>query len=83
MKKTRSHILNCAMLGASALALAALPARATLKYQPGDYNLNTKFAPINPAEPVTSILFIFASRIAYLVPTISPLQPCPRSQCSS
>ena len=40
MKKTRSHILNCVMLGASALALAVLPARATLKYQPGDYVQN-------------------------------------------
>ena len=37
MKKTRSHVLHRAMLGASALALAALPARAALKYQPCDY----------------------------------------------
>ncbi len=37
MKKTRSPVLHRAMLGASALALAALPARAALKYQPCDY----------------------------------------------
>ncbi|MBR3087005.1 MAG: hypothetical protein IKH04_11460 [Kiritimatiellae bacterium] len=37
MNATRIHALRRAVLGASALALAALPAHATLKYQPGDY----------------------------------------------
>lgn len=37
MNATRNHVLRRAVLGASALALAALPAHATLKYQPGDY----------------------------------------------
>ena len=37
MNATRNLVLRRAVLGASALALAALPAHATLKYQPGDY----------------------------------------------
>ncbi len=37
MKHTAQQALCRAVLGASALVIAALPARATLKYQPGDY----------------------------------------------